>query len=151
MNGYIWCVWVNPLVYDIWLMLGGLQYYAKCNLAEGYTATIYIHQSKRGLWWRYFRSQFNHWLKTTCILGLSLLRPMYYEYPENPEAYTFNKQVGLAMGPLMLGLNLYNFSISLGLTYWLLQLPPQWTTTPASVAKVCGFQRFVKGWESKCE
>ena len=25
--------------------------------------------------------------------GLSLLRPMYYEYPEIPEAYTFNKQV----------------------------------------------------------
>lgn len=25
--------------------------------------------------------------------GLSLLRPMYYEFPESAEAYTFNKQV----------------------------------------------------------
>lgn len=75
---------------------------------------------------------------------------MYYEYPESPEAYIFNKQVGLAMDPLISGFNLYNFSISLGLTYWLLQLPPQWTIPPVSVAKVCGFQRFVKGWESEC-
>ena len=29
--------------------------------------------------------------------GLSLLRPMYYEYPESPEAYSFNKQVCLIL------------------------------------------------------
>ena len=33
---------------------------------------------------------------------------MYYEYPENPEAYTFNKQVGIAIDPLILGFNLCN-------------------------------------------
>ena len=27
------------------------------------------------------------------LTGLSLLRPMYYEFPESPEAYTFDKQV----------------------------------------------------------
>ena len=27
------------------------------------------------------------------ITGLSLLRPMYYEYPESSEAYTFDHQV----------------------------------------------------------
>ena len=66
--------------------------------------------------------------------GLSLLRPMYYEYPESPEAYTFNKQVCLMshfngfaliyMYPLLFD------SISLGQICWLLQSQLQWITRP---------------------
>lgn len=31
------------------------------------------------------------------LIGLSLLRPMYYEFPESPQAYTFDKQVSVVM------------------------------------------------------
>ena len=34
-----------------------------------------------------------HWPVAAVITGLSLLRPMYYEYPESSEAYTFDHQV----------------------------------------------------------
>ena len=34
--------------------------------------------------------------------GLSLLRPMYYEFPEEDNAYIFDKQVGLFYSPFVL-------------------------------------------------
>lgn len=36
---------------------------------------------------------FDHSSCYGALTGLSLLRPMYYEFPESPEAYTFDKQV----------------------------------------------------------
>ena len=33
------------------------------------------------------------WMSPVLFTGLSLLRPMYYEYPESSEAYTFDHQV----------------------------------------------------------
>lgn len=36
---------------------------------------------------------YDHKLWGTMYSGLSLLRPMYYNFPESTEAYKFNKQV----------------------------------------------------------
>ena len=60
---------------------------------------------------------------------------MYYEYPESPEAYTFNKQVCF-MIPWFTLIYMYMYvpllfdSTSLGQIYWLLQSQLLWRTGP---------------------
>ena len=57
--------------------------------------------------------------------------------------HSINRLIHPTTISINLNFNLCN-SISLGLTYWLLQLQPQWTTVPTLPARVCGYQRFVK-------
>ena len=58
--------------------------YARIAYDEGETFTSVI------------RSYAHVWLVFFLFLtGLSLLRPMYYEYPEMNEAYTYKNQVSL--------------------------------------------------------
>ena len=45
-------------------------------------------------------------MKDISFAGLSLLQPMYYEYPESSEAYSFDRQV-LHIEPVWLGALLY--------------------------------------------
>ena len=87
--------------------------------------------------------------------GLSLLRPMYYEYPESSEAYTFDHQVRSSqlvvkcrdqrdIAVFFFSVHVshtHTHSISLVLTFWLLLWLNQWTTSLKWWKRKSGYQR----------